>query len=152
MLAVRFYDVVLWAHISAVLVAFGVIFAYPVMVAFVQRQPIAERAAFHRMQGEVGQKVISSGILATIVFGAYLASDAGLWGEPWVVVPLVIAVALGALGGLFFKPKEERLAETATAGDEAGYAKALRSWKLGQYSGMVLVLVAVYFMTAKPFA
>ena len=47
---VRIYDVVLWVHITAVVVAFGALFAYPLFLSVNARAPIGERAGFHRLQ------------------------------------------------------------------------------------------------------
>ena len=46
--AIRFYDVVLWIHITAVVAAFGALFAYPIFLAVNARAPLAQRTGFHR--------------------------------------------------------------------------------------------------------
>ena len=53
--------------------------------------------------------------------GVYMATDRHYWSKVWVTVPLLIAIGLGALGGVFFGPKEKQLAELAQAGDAAEY-------------------------------
>jgi hypothetical protein len=47
---VTFYDVVLWIHITAVVTAFGALFAYPVFLAVNAKAPLSQRANFHRLQ------------------------------------------------------------------------------------------------------
>src|SRR3954471_19686536 len=106
MLAVTFYDVVKWIHIMAVVIAFGGAFLYPVWFRFVMNAPTEQRAFFHRAQAFIGQWIISPGLLVIVLAGAYMATDGHLWSKVWVTVPLVIAIALGALGGAYFGPRE----------------------------------------------
>jgi hypothetical protein len=47
---------------------------------------------------------------------------------------------------------EERLLETAEAGDEAGYAAALAPLRTWTLVTLTLIVVTIYVMTAKPFA
>jgi hypothetical protein len=152
LLAVEFYDVVRWVHILAVVVAFGGAFTYPVWFRFVKDAPIADRVMFHRAQAFIGQWVISPGLLVIILAGAYLATDAKVWDEVWVTVPLVIAIAIGALGGAFFGPKENRLTELAQAGDAAEYERVFAQVRNVTWVAVGLVAIAAYFMVAKPFA
>ena len=53
-LAITFYDVVLTVHILAVVVAFGVVFAYPVIDAQVRRAGPGDLAALHRLHVALG--------------------------------------------------------------------------------------------------
>jgi uncharacterized membrane protein len=149
MLAVTFYDVVLWVHITAVVVAFGGVFTYPLWFAHVARAPAATRAGFHRGQAKVGKYVISPGLLVVLLAGAYLATDRDLWSEVWVTVPLVILIVLGGLGGAYFGPREERLAELAEAGDDTAYRPVFAQVRAVSYIAMALVVVAIFFMVTK---
>ena len=149
MLAVTFYDVVLWIHIAGVVIAFGGIFTYPVWFSHVGRAPAATRAGFHRGQAKIGKYVISPGLLVILLAGAYLASDRDLWSEVWVSIPLVILFILGGLGGAYFGPREERLATLAEAGDEAAYRPLFAQVRTVSYVGMALVLIAMFFMVTK---
>src|SRR6059058_3599569 len=117
MLAVTFYDVVKWLHIMAVVVAFGGLFTYPVWYRFVLAASPADRVMFHRAQGFIGQWVISPGLLVIVLAGAYMATDRDLWSKVWVTLPLIIAIGIGALGGVFFGPREGRpAADPSTSG------------------------------------
>lgn len=147
--AITFDSVLLWIHVSAVVVGFGSLFTYPVFVAALRRAGPAERALFHRVQGQIGRYVLSPALLVILLAGAYLATDRDLWSEVWVVVPFVIAVILGGLGGAYLGPREERLAELAGGGDEAAYARALREVLNVMYLAMGLVLLAVFLMITK---
>jgi uncharacterized membrane protein len=152
LLAVEFYDVVKWVHIMAVVIAFGGAFTYPVWFRFVKEAPITDRVMFHRAQAFIGQWVISPGLLVIILAGAYLATDRELWDEPWVTTPLVIAIVIGAMGGAFFGPKENRLVELAQAGDSAEYERVFAQVRNVTWVAVGLVAIAAYMMVAKPFA
>src|SRR4051812_9494911 len=149
MLAVQFYDVVLWVHIVAVVTAFGGTFWYPVWFEVLKGWDPAARANFHRAQGMLGRFVISPALLVIILAGAYLASDRDYWSETWVTVPLVIAIVLGGLGGAYFAPRENRLAELADGGGGAEYEGLFTQVRNVGYVAMVLVLVAAFFMVTK---
>ena len=149
MAAVSLYDTVLWAHIIGVLVAFAGPFSYLIWFAWVDRSPMAERAFFHRVQTHIGKRLVAPGLLVILLAGAYLATDRDLWSEVWVTVPLVLLVILGGLGGAYFTPREERLAELAANGDTAAYEPLYAQVKRMTYVGVALVLVAAFFMVTK---
>ncbi len=149
MVAVTFYDVVLWIHIMAVIVAFGGTFTYPLWLAWAQRMPAAQRAGFHRTQALVGQRVIGPGTVVILLAGAYLATDRDLWSEVWVTVPLVILIVLGGLGGAYFGPREEKLAQLAEAGDDAAYTPLFAQVRTVGLLSTALVTIAVFFMVTK---
>ena len=125
MLAVRFYDVVLWLHITAVVTAFGALFAYPVFLAVNAKAPIAQRTTFHRAQIAFSKRITGPAIGVILLAGIYLASDADLWSKVWVTVPLVLLFVIAGLGATVLRRGEESLVATSEAGDEAGYASAL---------------------------
>ena len=149
MLAVLFYDVVKWIHIMAVVVAFGGAFTYPVWFRFVRAASPTDRVMFHKAQAFIGQFVISPGLLVIVLAGAYMATDRDLWSKVWVTVPLLIAIGLGALGGLFFGPKENRLAELAEAGDSAEYDRVFVQVRNVTWAALASVAIAAYMMVTK---
>jgi hypothetical protein len=149
MLAVTFYDVVKWIHIMAVVIAFGAAFTYPVWFTFVMRAPTGERAFFHRTQAFIGQWVISPGLLVIVVAGIYMASDRDLWSKVWVTVPFIIAIVLGGLGGMYFGPKEKRLAELSASGGGTEYTQLFAQVRNVTYVALALVAIAAYMMVTK---
>jgi uncharacterized membrane protein len=149
MLAILFYDVVKWIHVMAVVVAFGAAFTYPVWFTFVSRAPTEQRAFFHRTQAFIGQWVISPGLLVIVVAGIYMASDRDLWSEAWVTVPFVIAIILGGLGGMYFGPKEKRLAELAAGGGGQEYTQLFAQVRNVTYVALALVAIAAFMMVTK---
>ena len=149
MLAVTLYDVVEWIHVMAVVIAFGAAFTYPVWFSFVMRAPTDQRAFFHRTQAFMGQWVISPGLLVIVLAGAYMATDRDYWSKVWVTVPLIIAIGLGALGGMYFGPKEKQLAELSAAGGGQEYTRIYAQVRNVTYVALALVAIAAYMMVTK---
>lgn len=150
--AILFYDIVLFVHIAAVVIAFGVTFSYPIFGMLAQRAEAPQRAYLHRAQMAIGQRIINPGLLVIVLAGIYLASDRHYWSEPWVTIPLVIAIAIGGIGGAFMLPRERRLVELAEQGCPPEYDQVAK-----QVAGVgallsLLVLVAIFVMAVKPFA
>lgn len=151
-LAVTFYSVVLWVHITAVIVAFGALFAYPVFLAVNAKAPVGERAAFHRLQVAFSQRVTGPTIAVVLLAGIYLASDAHLWSRAWVIVPFVLLFVIAGLGATVLRRGELRLIAASEAGEAKAYAEALsvlRAWTLVT---VALLVLTIFVMTAKPFA
>ena len=107
--AIFFYDIVLSIHVMAVVAAFGVWFAYPLLVT-------RGDAAAHRAQVRVARLVVTPAGTLALLAGVYLASDRSYWSEVWVSVPLLILIVLLGITGAYFVPRQERLAELAEAG------------------------------------
>jgi hypothetical protein len=59
MIAVLFYNVVLAAHIAAIVIAFGVTFAYPIMYPLTQDRHPRALPALHDVQERVGKFLIT---------------------------------------------------------------------------------------------
>lgn len=152
MLAVSFYDVVLWIHITAVVAAFGPLFAYPVFLAAGARAPLDKRAFLHRVQIEFSKKVTGPVIGLILLAGIYMATDRDLWSEFYVSASFVMLLVIAGLGATVLRRSEERLIDLADAGDEPGYTRAmpkLRTWTLITIG---LIVLTIYLMAAKPFA
>jgi hypothetical protein len=155
--AVFFFEVVLAVHIAAIVVAFGVTFAYPVMYAVGIRAEPRAMPAIHRIQDAVGKRVITPGIVVALVAGIYLASKLHVWSHFYVQWGFAAIIVLGGLGGAFFAPQERRLAtlaerDVAASGEGdvvfSDEYKALRHRVLSvALLSNVLVLATIYFMT-----
>jgi Sec-independent protein secretion pathway component TatC len=145
-LAIQLYDVVLSVHVMAVLIAFGAWFAYPVLVT-------GRDAASHLAQARIARVVVTPAATVAFIAGAFLATDRSYWSESWVSVPLLILVVLLGINGAYFIPRQRRLAELAQAGGASTEYEELAAKVARIYLVcMALVLVAVFFMVAKPFS
>jgi hypothetical protein len=149
---VAFYDVVLWIHITAVVTAFGAIFAYPVFLAVNAKAPLAERANFHRLQIAFSKRVTGPAIAVILAAGIYLASDAHLWSQAWVIVGLVLLLVIAGIGATVLRRNERRLIASSEAADEEGYASTLAAVRAWTLLTIALIVITIFFMTAKPFA
>ena len=150
-LAVTLYDIALWIHVTAVVVGFGALFAYPVFLAVNARAPLAERAALHRAQIAFSQRVTGPAIGVILLAGIYLATKAKLWDQAWVDISFLLLFVIAGLGSTVLRKGEERLEATAAGADEPGYTAALaivRKWTL---ITLALIVVVIFLMTAKPF-
>src|ERR1700704_1265996 len=106
--AIVFYDVALSIHVMAIVAAFGVWFAYPVLV-------VRGDAAAHRAQVRVARMVVPPAGTLALLAGIYLASDRSYWSKVWVSVPLLILLVLMGVTGGYFIPRQQRLADLAEA-------------------------------------
>jgi hypothetical protein len=157
--AVEFWQVVLAIHIMAVVVGFGVIFAYPLFAVLGERMDPRAMPWFHRMQSVLSQRLISPGLGVVLIAGIYLASKLHQWSAFYVQWGLAIAVILGALAGAFFAPNERKLAELA-ARDVAAAGDGQVRWSpeyqrlrargavLGAVASL-LVLITIYLMSVQ---
>ena len=150
-LAVTLYDVVLWIHVTAVVVGFGALFAYPVFLAVNARAPIAERAALHRAQIAFSKNVTGPAIGVILLAGVYLATDAKLWDQAWVGISFALLLVIAGLGSTVLRRGEERLEATAGGGDEPGYGAALATVRTWTLVTLALIVVVIFLMTTKPF-
>jgi len=151
--AARFADYVLAVHILAVVVAFGVTFAYPILFAVGSRVDRRAIPWFHRMQQEIGRRLISPGLLLVLIAGIILASDEHQWKHFYVQWGIAAVIVLGGLEGAVMTRNERRLAELAerdlAASPESWSAEyealARRTGAIGALMG-VIVVVTIFFM------
>jgi hypothetical protein len=127
----------------AVVAAFGLWFAYPLLV------PRGDAAA-HRAQARVARVVVTPAGTLALLAGIYLASDRSYWDKSWVGIPLLILIVLMGITGGYFIPRQLRLAELADAGAGADYDALARQVARVAMVAAALVLVAVFLMVVKP--
>src|SRR6478736_5321510 len=152
--AIYFYDVVLSVHIMAIVAAFGVTFAYPILGVYVTREQPRFLPVLHSAQERIGRFLITPAAVIALLAGFYLANDRDYMGKVWVIVPLVILIALLGLGGAVFSPNEKRASELAARDGPVTLSPEYQavSSRLAR-AGLLasaLVLVAIFFMAAKP--
>jgi hypothetical protein len=113
LIAARFSDYVLAVHITAVVITFGVTFAYPIFVVVGSRIDRRSMPWFHRVQQAIGRRLINPGLGLVLIAGIVLASDEHQWKHFYVQWGLAMVVVLGALEGAVMTRGEGRLAELA---------------------------------------
>jgi hypothetical protein len=155
--AVAFAQIMLAIHIAAVVVAFGVTFAYPLIGAIGARMDPRAMPWWHGMQHLIGRRLINPGLGVVLLAGIYLASKLHQWGAFYVQWGLAASLVIGALGGVFFSPNEKKLSEFAerdvkAAGDGAvawspEYDALFKRVAIVGAATDVLILITVYLMT-----
>ena len=158
--SLRFFDVVLFLHITSVVIAFGVLFTYPVIVPLTVRNAPRQVAWLHEMQVALGRMVVTPAAALVLLTGIYLAADADVFSKWWVTVPLISILLILGLGGAYFAPRDRKLAELArrdiaAAGDgEVVFSKEYED--LGRQVGtvgafvVVLVVIVIFVMVTGP--
>ena len=160
-LAVQFYDVVVWLHITAVVVAFGPTFAFGIYLATTGSNYPRSVPAVLEAQSVVNRTLVTLGGVVVLLSGLYLAADGDWFDEVFVAVGIVsILVLLGLVHG-FFEPNDRRTKAVAQRDIEAAgpgevqfseefKARSGRSARVGALAGLIVILT-IYFMAAKPF-
>lgn len=160
--AVTFFDVILFLHITAVIIAFGPIYAYGVFLATAERTDPRALPAVGR--GILAwDRIAQVGLLVILVAGVYLVSDreAIEFSDFYVGWGFLAVIVAGGLMAGYFTPRTKRLVELAERDIAAAGAGEVRlsdefhalSRQLAVVgtSYGVFVVLTVYVMTAKPF-
>jgi hypothetical protein len=154
--ATSLYEVVLAIHIMAVVIAFGVTFAYPIMFAVAGRHDPRGLPLMHRIEYTIERALINPGLLVVVLAGVYLASKGHHWSQFFVGWGLGAAIVIGALVGSVMIPtakRAEKVAErdvtasgdgTVTLSEE--YRALVRRLSIVGTLLSLLVLVTVYLM------
>jgi len=171
--AASLFEVVLAVHIMAVVVAFGVTFAYPLMFSVTARVAPESLPLMHRIEYTIERMLINPGLLVVVAAGIYLASKGHFWSDFFVQWGLAAAIAIGALVGAVMIPTAKRAEQVAArdlagvqasvavgaGGEGAGAGGAAAAVEMsGEYQALVrrlqvvgtllslLVLVTIFFM------
>ena len=158
--SLRFFDVVLFLHITSVVIAFGVLFTYPIVVPLTVRNAPRQVAWLHEMQVAVGRTVVTPAAALILLTGIYMAADADVFSKWWVTVPLIAIIVILGLGGAYFAPRDRKLAELARRDiDAAGEGQVVFSQEyedLGRQVGTIgalivlLVVIVIFIMVTGP--
>jgi uncharacterized membrane protein len=156
MTAFMFYDVVLTIHILAVVLAFGVVFAYPIIDSQMRRAGPVALPNLHRLHLVLATRLVQPAMTVVLLAGLYLALDRWSLGDPWISATFAILIVLFGLTGAILIPADKRLAELAERDLQAGgepsadYVALSRRADLVGSVALLLVVVAIFLMVAKP--
>ena len=159
--AVTFFDVVLWLHISAVVLAFGPTFAYGIYLATAGRNHPRSIPAILAAQNVINRSMVTLGMIVILATGIYLAADRWDFSDFFVGWGILALLVLFGLVHGFFLPNDRRAAELAERDINAAGTGEVRfsdefdevsgrSARIGPIAGL-LVIVTIYVMAAKPF-
>lgn len=154
------YDVVLAIHIMAVVIAFGVTFAFPIMFTIARNHDPRSLPLMHRVATLIARTLINGGLTIVVLAGIYLASDGKHWSEFFVQWGLGAALVIGAITGSVMIPTSKRAraaAERDIAASKGGEvvlsaeyeALAKRLGAIGPLLSLLVVLT-IFFMAVKP--
>jgi uncharacterized protein YacL len=157
---IQLYDVVVFIHVTAVVVAFGATFAYPFFQAVVERSSPRSVPAMFRAMHTTSRYLVVPGALVVLTAGVYLTIDRWDFRQLFVLVGLFVVVVLIILGATFFDRHEDRAIElsqrdvaAAGAGEvvlsDEYWEVSKRIMRVGMLASL-LTLVAVFFMVVKP--
>jgi hypothetical protein len=154
------YDVVLGVHIVAVVIAFGVTFAYPIIFAVGVRQDPRSLPLLHRIELATERTLVNGGIVLVLGAGIFLASDGHHWSDFFVQWGIGAVVVIGAVVGAVMIPATKRAAELAerdiaAAGDgeiemSGEYLAVVRRLNVAGTALSLLVVATVFIMAIKP--
>ncbi len=158
--AIESYDIALFVHITAVVIAFGATFAYPFFQAGVERISPRSVPAMLRAMHTSSRYLVTPGSLVVLASGIYLTIERWDFGQLFVIVGLTIIVVLIILGAAFFDRHEARAIElserdVAAAGDgdvvlSEEYWEVSRRFARAGMAASLLIVAAVFFMVVKP--
>lgn len=160
--AVTFYDVVVFLHITAVVIGFGPTFAYALFATVAAREGLTASLGVERAILRWNLTGNTLGMVVILVTGLYLTGDRWSFGDFFVSWGFVAILALFGLTHGYFLPREREL--VAGLEEEAGEAGAdptrerserlgaieAQVAKMGAFAG-ILIILTIYVMTAKPF-
>ena len=101
------------------------------------------RAMFETMERRLLKAIMLPAMLATFVFGIWLATDRGWWLQGWLHAKLTFVVLLAGLHG-FFASEARRLAQ-------GGKPRATRFYRIINEAPTLLLILIVFLVVLKPF-
>jgi uncharacterized membrane protein len=158
---IEFYDVVVFVHAAAVVLAFGPTFGYAFFQGMAERYFPRSIPNVMRSFHTVDRFLVVPGMLVILAAGIYLVLEGPWdWEDTFVSIGLMVIVVLLVLQFAVLSRTETKLAELAErdiaasgSGDvelsDEYWAASRRSAIWGSLAG-VLVLVALFFMVVKP--
>jgi uncharacterized membrane protein len=151
------YNVGLFLHVLAVVLAFGPTFGYGFFVAAAESSSPRSVPTVLRAVQTVDRYLVQPGLIVVLLAGIYMLAKADISaGESWVSVGFLAIVVLFGLSHGFFRPQttkalalaERDLQAGDTLSEEYG-AISKRLENAGKLAGLIVV-VAIFFMTVKP--
>lgn len=154
----------MFIHVTAVVVGFGTTFAEAILFPVASRMSPRHLPYVHRVQLTINQFFAVPAIVIVAATGVYQVAEGNWeWGDLWVSGTITILVIIALTNVFFFIPTDRKLLpmiekEIADLGDgEITLAQLSPEYtRLGKLEGAIgtatgiLLIVAIFFMTAKP--
>jgi uncharacterized membrane protein len=150
------YNVGLFIHVLAVVLAFGPTFGYGVFIGFADTRAPAAVPAVHRAIRLANLFLVTPAMIVVLAAGIYLMVDADWGDQSWITVGFIAIVVLFGLVHAYFNPRtrkaielsERDLAAGGELSDEYRRVSAEMA-RVGQLAGLI-VAVTIFFMVVKP--
>ena len=155
--SVTAYNVGLFIHVLAVVLAFGPTFGYGFFMAFADSKAPASVPAVLRAARISDRFLVTPAMIVLLLAGIYLLSKGDISAsESWVTVGFIAIIALFGMVHGFFGPRYRKGIELAerdlAAGGELSpeyRAVSLQIARGGQLAGLIIA-VTIFFMVVKP--
>jgi uncharacterized membrane protein len=151
------YNVGVFIHVLAVVLAFGPTFGYGFFVGFADTKSPQSVPAVHRAIRLANLFLVTPAMILLLAAGIYTMAE-GNWdaGESWITVGFLAIIVLFGLVHGYFNPRAGKAIELAerdlAAGGELSpeYRRlSAQIARVGQLAGLI-VAVAIFFMVVKP--
>ena len=163
-IAVTFYNVVVWLHVSSVVVAFGPTFAFGIYITIAARKDPRSMPTILEAQTTINRSLLTIGGILVLITGLYLVLDSETWefSDFFVAWGILAILVLLGLTHRFFLPNDQRALRAARRDiEQSGSTGAVelgdefneyssRSARMGPIAGLIVILT-IYVMAAKPF-
>ena len=146
MTAITTYTAIKALHIMAVIAAYGLPMAYPLLLPYLRRRHPRSMPGAHDVQHHLNRVLTGPGTVLILGFGIYLASKQHLWHEFFVQFGLGAILAIGAIGGWVVQASK-RMAELPSG---VAYEALYRRYARVELLLALVVLATVFVMTTKP--
>jgi hypothetical protein len=158
--AITGYEIGVFVHIAAVVLAFGPTFGYAFFQAVTERTNPRGVPTMWRATETATNFLVTPAAILALAAGLYLTIDAWDFADLFVNVGLVAIIALLGLAHGFFNPRGRKaveLAERDIAAAGTGevefsdeyWAVSKQIAQVGSLAG-IIILVTIFFMTVKP--
>jgi uncharacterized membrane protein len=151
------YNLGLFLHVLAVVLAFGPTFGYGFFVAVAESNAPRSVPVVLRGVQKVDRFLVQPGLVVVLLAGIYMLAKADISaGESWVSIGFLAIIVLFGLSHGFFRPQTAKALELAErdldSGDTLSAEYSAISKKLenaGKIAGLI-VAITIFFMTVKP--
>jgi hypothetical protein len=144
-----FYNFMVGVHVIAVVLAFGILFVYPLMDFVGAKLEDSSRVWWHKVQLAIHTKVQAPALVLVLAAGIYLTADSHQWKQFFVQWGIAAVVVIGGIGGALIVPRERKLIELGAAPNDE-YRAALKQVRLFQNLQLLITIVTIVIMTVQP--
>lgn len=151
------YNIGLFVHVLAVVVGIGATYAYPVLIAWVERFAPQAVPGVYAAGRRIDRIIVTPGLVIVLLAGFYLLSEGKIRvAESWVSLGIATVIILLGMTHAYFKPRWDRGIELAERDLQAGgelseeFRANSRQMAIAGMLMSLLVVVTIFFMIVKP--